>query len=102
MKLEKCDMCKANKVCDHNRFGFENCDNYISSDVVEVRHEKWVDSPLIRIGGLTKAYPSVKCSNCKIIFCDILNNHRDMYHFCPNCGADMRGENDGRLRSSKD
>ena len=32
-----CDNCMANKVCDHNRFGFENCGNYIpTSDVVEV------------------------------------------------------------------
>lgn len=29
-----CDTCKANRVCDHNRFGFETCGNYIPSDVV--------------------------------------------------------------------
>ena len=34
--MAHCDTCKANKVCDHNRFGFENCGNYIPSDVVEV------------------------------------------------------------------
>ena len=28
--MNKCDTCKANKVCDHNRFGFENCGSYIS------------------------------------------------------------------------
>lgn len=28
--MEKCDTCKANKVCDHNKYGFEDCDNYIS------------------------------------------------------------------------
>ena len=31
-----CNTCKANKVCDHNKYGFENCNNYISADVVEV------------------------------------------------------------------
>ena len=31
-----CNTCKCNKVCDHNKYGFENCDNYISADVVEV------------------------------------------------------------------
>ncbi len=34
--MNKCDNCKCNKVCDHNTFGFENCDNYISEDCVEV------------------------------------------------------------------
>lgn len=32
----RCDTCKADKVCDHDRFGFENCDNYISEDCAEV------------------------------------------------------------------
>lgn len=73
-----------------------------AADVVEVRRGEWEDSYSIKISGLTKAYPSVKCSNCGVIFCDLINNHRYMYHFCPNCGADMRGESDGRLRSSKD
>ena len=34
--MNKCETCKCNKVCDHNHFGFENCDNYISVDCVEV------------------------------------------------------------------
>lgn len=34
--MNKCDTCKCNKVCDHYHFGFENCDNYISDDCVEV------------------------------------------------------------------
>ena len=32
--MSVCDACKANKVCDHNKFGFENCGNYIPTDVV--------------------------------------------------------------------
>ena len=34
--MATCETCKANKVCDHNKYGFENCNNYISADVVEV------------------------------------------------------------------
>lgn len=34
--MARCDECKANKVCDHDRFGFENCGNFIPVDVVEV------------------------------------------------------------------
>ena len=29
--MARCDNCLANKVCDHNRFGFENCGSYISA-----------------------------------------------------------------------
>lgn len=33
--MSQCNNCLANKVCDHNRYGFENCENYISAaDVV--------------------------------------------------------------------
>ena len=31
-----CETCKANKVCDHNKYGFENCGNYISVDSEKV------------------------------------------------------------------
>ena len=31
--MARCDDCLANKVCDHNRFGFENCGNFIPADV---------------------------------------------------------------------
>lgn len=36
MTNKRCDTCRCNKVCDHYHFGFENCDNYISEDCVEV------------------------------------------------------------------
>ncbi len=26
--MSKCDNCICNPVCDHNQFGFENCNNY--------------------------------------------------------------------------
>lgn len=32
--MKTCETCKANKICDHNRFGFENCGNYIPVDDV--------------------------------------------------------------------
>ena len=27
--MNKCDSCKVDAVCDHNRFGFEDCEGYI-------------------------------------------------------------------------
>ena len=32
--MNKCETCKANKVCDHYLYGFENCGNYIPADTV--------------------------------------------------------------------
>lgn len=29
-----CSTCQCNKVCDHNKYGFENCGNYISDDLL--------------------------------------------------------------------
>lgn len=34
--MNKCEICKCNKICDHNLFGFEICNNFIPEDVVEV------------------------------------------------------------------
>ena len=36
-------------------------------------------------------YPWDKCSVCG----HCVNPYEDDYFFCPNCGADMRGENNG-------
>jgi predicted RNA-binding Zn-ribbon protein involved in translation (DUF1610 family) len=58
-------------------------------DAVEVVHGRWID-----VRGIPsvnrKDVPVVKCSKCEIYFCDLINNHHYMYHYCPNCGADMR------------
>lgn len=37
--MNLCDNCLANKVCDHNIYGFENCGNYISTaDVAPIAY----------------------------------------------------------------
>ena len=58
-------------------------------DAVEVVHGRWEESHEIKSFRHTNI-PVVQCSECKIYFCDIINNHHYMYHYCPNCGADMR------------
>jgi hypothetical protein len=58
-----------------------------TADVVEVRHGEWKDDLFLK-----DKYPSVKCSECNIRFCDIISNHSCMWNFCPNCGAKMDGE----------
>lgn len=64
-------------------------------DAVPVVHGRWVD-----VRGIPsvnrKNVPIVKCSKCEIYFCDLINNHHYMYHYCPNCGArmDLKEESD--------
>ena len=79
--MARCDNCMANKVCDHNRFGFENCGNYIPAADVAPRAEvareifeeidKILESStpyyLIHIGlaELKKKYTEQQCTDCK-------------------------------------
>lgn len=28
-----CEKCRCNKICDHNKFGFENCENYVPMEI---------------------------------------------------------------------
>lgn len=68
-------------------------DYLLENEVVEVRHGKWKEDAFLKPDGLVKRYPSVKCSECEIVFCDIINNHNYMYRYCPHCGAKMdKGE----------
>lgn len=57
-----------------------------------VVHGEWEDYRFVKTDCPKGGFPTVKCSECEIVFCDLINNHHFMYHFCPNCGADMRGE----------
>ncbi len=61
-------------------------------DAVEVVHGEWKDA--YEIKSFRRTNPVVQCSKCECYFCDIINNHRWLYHYCPNCGAKMDGGND--------
>lgn len=42
--MNTCSTCACDKVCDHDKYGFENCNNYIPADVAEVKlmkHGEW-------------------------------------------------------------
>ena len=60
-------------------------------EAAPVVHGRWVDARSIPSVN-RKDVPVVKCSKCKIYFCDLINNHHYMYHYCPNCGTRMDGE----------
>ena len=57
--------------------------NAPTADVQAVRHGEWIRPTII--GVLTTNLPH--CSVCENVPCDEAN-------FCPNCGADMRGDNE--------
>lgn len=52
-------------------------------DVEEVRHREW-EYPFNR--------DIAKCTVCGFCVQDKINNVSEMYKYCPNCGADMRGK----------
>ena len=91
--MADCNTCKANKVCDHNKYGFENCNNYIPPDVVK------------ECKNISDLHPvdEFHCSKCGLILEDytkkvIDEDDGDVYHFeyeikfCPECGLKV-GEN---------
>ena len=58
----------------------------------EVKHGKWVhreDMDFIDQNGVEHFH--CMCENCGFIH-DFLDCHTEQYNFCPECGADMRGE----------
>ena len=72
----------------------EDCDALLelvnalpTADVVEVKHGEWIRPTIIH--GMTIA-GLLHCSVCGEVPCD-------EGKYCPNCGADMRGEEDGNL-----
>lgn len=70
-----------------------------SIDAVPVKRGRWVPGREIGkemlIDGSTEVvYEDYKCSSCGLILFRLLHNvdGTPFYKFCPNCGADMRGE----------
>ena len=41
--MKTCDTCRANKVCDYDCYGFEDCGNYIPENIFK-RLSRWVES----------------------------------------------------------
>ena len=60
----------------------ELVDNFPTADVRENVHGEWIN---LNNGNM-------RCPNCKIVY------RMSMYprNFCPNCGAEMRGDNNDR------
>jgi predicted RNA-binding Zn-ribbon protein involved in translation (DUF1610 family) len=81
-KRDAIDMCGGYTELAYAMAGIE------SADVVPVVHGKWK-----KIGVWGRVYKCNQCGN--FLDFDAVNAGRGDANFCPNCGADMRGEQNG-------
>lgn len=63
----------------------------LAADVAPVRHGRWIEKDKYAFGTF---YDCSICGNC------ILDNGHS-WNYCPNCGADMRGSHDEKVREDK-
>ena len=68
------------KIIDNKIFGifFRNINKYT----------RWIEKQSIESVGKTNI-SVIECSNCGIYFCDLFCNYKDIYNYCPHCGAKM-------------
>lgn len=80
-----CDNCRHKPVCSIYRAtgGVKKCEHF-----KEERKGKWEQI------GYDKAMDRITCTNCLEYF-NIVDNCTEAFKYCPNCGADMRGTEDG-------
>jgi len=62
----------------------------LSVDAEPVKHGKFIETEFDGYANGNPVYYEWKCSECGCIF----EEEEPTYRYCPNCGADMRGEND--------
>lgn len=56
-----------------------------AADVIEVRHERW-----------EKHGSKWQCTGCKVLMSIDGTPQENLLYYCPNCGAYMMGENNGK------
>ena len=79
-----CRACGVGDVLD-------DVEDFPAADVVERKHGKWIGIPSKTVSKRNRTIHSMVyiCPLCRY------SNGRRKSNFCPNCGADMRGEDDG-------
>ena len=63
----------------------EDLAEFPAADVVEVRHERW-----------EKHGSKWQCTGCKVLMSIDGTPQENLLYYCPNCGAYMMGENNGK------
>lgn len=77
-----CDKCFHSVVCKNEDYDLKECGEFISRGVVKIKHGNWCGRK--------------DCFNNIYYLCSLCGGDSSFKaNFCPNCGADMRGEING-------
>ena len=80
------DACNSLELYPSEYAELENALNRIpAADVVLVRHERW-----------EKHGSKWQCTGCKVLMSIDGTPQENLLYYCPNCGAYMMGENNGK------
>ena len=83
----------------HNKNGDDDCDVIVQKDIETIKQlpsaqQERPKGNWVEIGD--EPYDEWECDVCGFVIdgsgCIDPEEYRDVYKFCPNCGADMRGE----------
>lgn len=78
--------CNAVELFPSEYHEMENAINSIpAANVMEVRHERW-----------EKHGSKWQCTGCKVLMSLDGTPQENLLYYCPNCGAYMMGENNGK------
>jgi hypothetical protein len=78
MNSKTCNNCRANKICDHNKYGFENCGNHIPSEVKTLGNKKKFVMPLTWHN--CKTYPPSEIENSFLLITNGENTYGASWH----------------------
>ena len=80
-------ICKPKPNCSDDCFAYSEITNAPTADVRENVKGEWIN----KNKGIWNTLPVYQCSVCG----DYDTRYQDTDNFCPNCGADMRGKENG-------
>ena len=83
--ITDCVLYGDNDEADCYRDCIDLLDSIPAADVVEVRHERW-----------EKHGSKWQCTGCKVLMSIDGTPQENLLYYCPNCGAYMMGENNGK------
>lgn len=83
--ITNCVLDGENEAADCFRDCIDLLDSIPAADVAEVRHGRW-----------EKHGSKWQCTNCKVLMNLDGTPQENSIYYCPNCGAYMMGENNGK------
>ena len=81
----KCETCLHNEICRFNSIPTFGMVNVACQYEAHELSGEWIRYT-------EEGFDYAKCSACKWDSGEAFEYALDRFHFCPNCGADMRGE----------